>query len=288
MLRYVKDLTRRQVPLKRAHRRFRTVRAFAVHLSPRSLLEATSDDVRAWSGDTALDKLTLGRRRSDLRDFYAWCRGGPEAARGPLLNGTRGTASSPPEDDAAVTTVPATTTLVTARGAAPPEALPTPDAEAPSLSRRLGVVLVLSAVGILWLAAAAMPNRVAEPGRPPPSTMAAPPSTEPTTTTVPVRPPPEVSVMAVNASGVRGRAATVTETLRSASYAVVAPQSAARPQPASSVYWTPGYESEARAVATALGLPPTAARPAPGSLGAGDLKGANVVVVVGQDLAGPR
>ena len=92
--------------------------------------------------------------------------------------------------------------------------------------------------------------------------------------------------MAVNASGVTGRAATVSETLRAAGYVVVAPQSASRRQPASSAFWAPGYENEARAVAAALGLPDTAVRPLPSSLAAADLKGANVVVVVGPELAG--
>ncbi len=290
MLHYVRDLSRRRVPLKRAHRRFRTVRAFADHLAPRSLLEATSDDRRTWASDTMLDKLARGRRRADLADFYEWCRergivapapNGSPGAGSPVLGATGDLPALPPASPA--------DPGVALEAPLPEEEPEEEEDEAAPLARRVGVALVLSAAGVLWMAAAAMPDRPTQPSQPATSTITAPPPTTAasTTTTTTVRPPSEVSVMAVNGSGVTGRAARVTQMLRAAGYAVVAPQSASRPQPASSVYWTPGYENEARVVGDSLGLPPGAARPLPGSLAAADLQGANVVVVVGPELSPP-
>ena len=105
------------------------------------------------------------------------------------------------------------------------------------------------------------------------------------TTTLPARAPKDVKVIVANASPVKGAAAGGRTALLAAQFNVLAPANAAA-VPDSSVYFTAGYERDAAAVATALGLPPAAVKPLP-SPAPFDTKGANVVVVLGADAA-PR
>lgn len=108
----------------------------------------------------------------------------------------------------------------------------------------------------------------------------------PTTTvvTVPLRPPPEVKVLAANATSVKGVARKVTDQLKAGGYNVLSPTDA-KPAAASAVYFTGDYQREAETLAAALGLPTTvvAALPVPPPLT--DARGANVVVLVGPELA---
>ena len=103
-----------------------------------------------------------------------------------------------------------------------------------------------------------------------------------TTTTSPppaTRAPAEVKVLTLNASGVSGAAARLTERLRSDGYDVGAP--ASRPvQETSALLHRPGFDAEARAVATSLGLEPSLLEPTESPPGEVDL-----VVIIGQDLA---
>ncbi|MDP9071672.1 MAG: LytR C-terminal domain-containing protein [Actinomycetota bacterium] len=291
MLDYVRDLRRRPIPVATAHRRFRTVRAFARHLSPRSLLDASLDDLSEWTASRKLDERARAQQRSDLVDFYEWCR--RTNPRGEELEHQRmpeEPAPSPVQAAAMAAAGPAPAPPEQ-RGAevAPPPAPPrAPGASRHSLRRRVAVATVLFVVCGLWIAAAVMPDRRTAPDDEASTTVVSgvrPFTTEATTTTTILRPPAEVSVLAVNASGVSGRAAVVTETMRGAGYQVVAPQPSPERRPSSSVYWVPGYENEARAVASQVGLPPTAVEPLPEPPVVADPKEANVVIVVGQDLA---
>jgi hypothetical protein len=51
------------------------------------------------------------------------------------------------------------------------------------------------------------------------------------------------------------------------------------------VYYNPGFEREARVVAQLLGLPDSAVQPMPTPPPVSDTRGADIVVVVGPDLA---
>ncbi|MDP8992669.1 MAG: LytR C-terminal domain-containing protein [Actinomycetota bacterium] len=116
---------------------------------------------------------------------------------------------------------------------------------------------------------------------------APPPTTaEPPPTTAAPRPPREVKVLSANGTKVNGAAGRVRDTLRARGYNVLAPVEA-KPANASAVHFTPGYERDAQAVAEVLKLAPTAVQPLPDPPPLADVRGANVVVVVGPDLARP-
>jgi hypothetical protein len=111
-------------------------------------------------------------------------------------------------------------------------------------------------------------------------------TTEPTDTTLPeARDPAEVTVFVVNGSGVRGAAARVTETLRASNYVTTEPGNAPEVAESSRVYFTPGYEADAAAVASLL-TPPPAVEAMPDPAPVEDLRGAQIVVVIAADLAG--
>jgi hypothetical protein len=99
-----------------------------------------------------------------------------------------------------------------------------------------------------------------------------------------VRPPSEVTVLVANGSGVRGAAASLADTIRANGYVVAEPANAPAPVPSSIVYYLPGYEQEAQALASLLNpAPPVAPMPDPQPVP--DLRGAHILVMQGPDLA---
>ncbi len=109
-------------------------------------------------------------------------------------------------------------------------------------------------------------------------------TTQPVPTTAAVRPPREVRVLSANGTEVAGAARKVSDGLRNGGYNVLAPTEA-RAAETSAVYFTPTFEREAQMLAQALQLPPTAVQPLPNPPPVSDTRGANVLVVVGPDLA---
>ena len=106
-----------------------------------------------------------------------------------------------------------------------------------------------------------------------------------TPTTVAVRAPAEVSVIVLNGTSVAGTAGKYSDAVASAGYQMLEPGNATSQTPTTLVYFVEGYEAEAAAVATAAGVPATVSpvplpEPPPG-----EVAGANVVVVVGTDIA---
>lgn len=112
-------------------------------------------------------------------------------------------------------------------------------------------------------------------------------STLPTTTivTLPPRAPADVKVIAANGTDVKGVAKKATDALKAAGYNVLSPTDASAKAPASAVYYAAEYTREANAVATGLGIPPTSVQPIPTPPPVADPRGANVVVVIGPELA---
>ena len=105
---------------------------------------------------------------------------------------------------------------------------------------------------------------------------------ETTTTTQPVRPAAEVKVLAVNGTGVRGLAGQYKDRLRAAGYNALAPTDASKkPHTTSTVFFTAGYEGDARAIAELLEITAVAAVPTPPPVAS--LQSANVVVLIGND-----
>lgn len=117
------------------------------------------------------------------------------------------------------------------------------------------------------------------------ATTVAPRRTSTTSTTVALRPAAQVKVLAANGTTVKGLAGQVRDRLKAAGYNALAPTDATKkPVAKSAVYFTPGYEGEARQIAQQLGIATVAPMPTP--LPVLSLQTANVVVVVGTDNAG--
>ncbi len=107
------------------------------------------------------------------------------------------------------------------------------------------------------------------------------------TTTAPPslgRAPANVHVIAFNGSTVPGSAGKMSTKLKGQGYAVTpAGPDRKTPQDGSEVLYRPGFDAEARALATALGLDASVAKPADAATGGWG--SAEVAVVVGNELA---
>jgi hypothetical protein len=107
-----------------------------------------------------------------------------------------------------------------------------------------------------------------------------------TTTTAPLRPAHDVKVLVANSTAVKGQAARYTTVVHNLGYdALAAVDSTTRNLKTSIVYYEPGYSAEAAHLASQLGLPPSTVQPIPPAPPVVYLGGANVLVVVGLDLA---
>ncbi len=110
---------------------------------------------------------------------------------------------------------------------------------------------------------------------------------EPVPTTLAARPPAEVKVLSANGTKVNGAAGKARDALKALGYNVLSPIETKRPVEASVIFFTPGFDREAQTVALGLKLPATSVQPLPGAdaLPVSDLRRANVVAVVGPELA---
>ena len=110
---------------------------------------------------------------------------------------------------------------------------------------------------------------------------------ETTTTAAPVaRPPAEVPAIVLNGSGVTGAAGVYSTALAAAGYPLTDPDGAnadGENVATTVVFFAPGFEVEAAAVATAIGAPTLAPTALP-TVPPGQIAGASVVVVLGTDL----
>jgi hypothetical protein len=107
------------------------------------------------------------------------------------------------------------------------------------------------------------------------------------TTTHALRPPAEVKVLPANGTAVSGLGARVGTTLKQAGYTntLSATDANSKNVQTSVVEFSPDFDQEAVAVAAVLGLPQSAVRAATSPSPVSDTRGANVVVIIGQDLA---
>jgi hypothetical protein len=128
-----------------------------------------------------------------------------------------------------------------------------------------------------------------QPNRPATATTTTVPAPTTTTTLVPVS---SVKLTVLNGTGISGVAKQWSEKLKAnPGYDTLAPDNATKNVTASAIYViTPGYQAEAAALAKTVGLPATAVNPtvpAPASapIPAGDREAANLVLIIGPDLA---
>jgi len=110
-----------------------------------------------------------------------------------------------------------------------------------------------------------------------------------TSTTVASRPPGEVPTIVLNDSGVDGAAGRYSDVLAAEGYQLTNPDGATADTEGDAavtvVYFAPGFEAEAAAVATAIGAPETVVPTDLPTTPPGPIAGASVVVVIGIDLA---
>lgn len=112
------------------------------------------------------------------------------------------------------------------------------------------------------------------------------PAPEPVTPAAPIaRTPAEVKVLVANGIGVDGAAAKVAGTLQPIGYQLLKPGNTTQTQQTSGVQYAPGYEAEAQALATSIGLPSSAVVPMANPAPVAELQNANLIVIVGNELA---
>ena len=109
-------------------------------------------------------------------------------------------------------------------------------------------------------------------------------SSTPATTKSKAHDPSAVSILVANGSGVKGAAAKIATTLAGSNYVLKTSVNTKTPAASSIVYYTPGYDADARAIASLL-TPAPSVQPMPDPLPVADLTGANVLVVVAADIA---
>jgi hypothetical protein len=141
------------------------------------------------------------------------------------------------------------------------------------------VVTTVLLLGVIHPAA----TKSATASAPSTSTSTSPP-THPTTTTS-TAPVSKASVLVANASGVTGAAATVTNRLQTGGWTLLPPVNASTKVTSSHVYYLAGQQHAADAVAASLHLPTSAVAPYTTAAPITAIGSAEVVVVVGPDLA---
>ena len=128
-------------------------------------------------------------------------------------------------------------------------------------ARGTGLVALAVAIGIVLLQYSDDPTRDrTSAGREPATDAPLSPSTSTTVTTAPVRPPAEVRVLVLNASGRKGVARQMSERLGVAQYKTLEPGDAAL-RKETTVGCRAGFEREAAALVSAIGVPATTAEP---------------------------
>jgi LytR cell envelope-related transcriptional attenuator len=103
-----------------------------------------------------------------------------------------------------------------------------------------------------------------------------------TTTTVP---PSTVSVVVANATSTNGLAAHYSTVIGAGGWTMKAPIDAATSEATSAVYYAPGFQSEAAAIANSIGVKSTQVLPVSSATPVSATSGLDVIVVIGQDLA---
>lgn len=109
-------------------------------------------------------------------------------------------------------------------------------------------------------------------------------TTEATTTTVAERPPATVKVVVANGSGKSGLAGKTGQFLATSGYTTSSATDALQPAAQTIVYFAPGFEANARAVAQLLGLSADRVQALPGQVAKEQAADTGMVVLLGQDV----
>ena len=110
------------------------------------------------------------------------------------------------------------------------------------------------------------------------------PAGHPTTTTT-TTPPSKVPVVVANGSNVSGAAGSISTQLQAAGWQILPAENATSNVSASVVYYVAGLQPSAAAIAKFLGVPASGVQPLTSAAPVGAVGTAQVVVVVGPDVA---
>lgn len=113
---------------------------------------------------------------------------------------------------------------------------------------------------------------------------ATPGETTPTPAPPAAHDPATVTVLVANGAGIQGLATRIADQLEAANYVAAEPGNTRAPADESAVFYTPGYDADAAAIAALLSPAPATA-PLPDPPPVDDMKGAQVLVVAAADLA---
>ena len=153
-----------------------------------------------------------------------------------------------------------------------------------SYGRAVVVTVVALVIGLLVIGVAARPPLKVTASIP--TTTIAPSTTTttvPVTTTTVVR--ASVKVLVENGTGVPGAAGTYTTALQQQGWAMLPAANAPSPASVSNVYYAAGEQGAGSEIASWLSLKPSAVKQLTTSSPVGGISGAQVVVVLGPDLA---
>lgn len=155
------------------------------------------------------------------------------------------------------------------------------------------IIVVAVVIGVVVLAKVhtrSSPTTAGETSRP--TTSTAPTSTVPAAvTTTTAVPPSQIKVQVLNGLLVGPLASEWNAKLKAKGYMVGLADNATTKTTQSAIYvLTPGYQAEANALATAVGLPTTYVQPYPppasAPIPASERTGTNLVLIIGNELAG--
>jgi hypothetical protein len=110
-------------------------------------------------------------------------------------------------------------------------------------------------------------------------------STTPTSATAQLRAPQDIKVLVANGTTVAGLAGKISNQIHAKGYNTLASTNSTQKPASTMVYFQPSYSADAAALAAALKLPPSAVLAMPSPPPVSVLNGANILVVVGPDLA---
>lgn len=106
-----------------------------------------------------------------------------------------------------------------------------------------------------------------------------------TTSTAPQRAPQDIKVLVANGTSTPGLAGKISNIVHAKGYNTLASTNSTQKPAASIIYFQPSYSTDAAALAAKLSLPPTAVQATPQPPPVSNLNNANILIVVGPDLA---
>jgi hypothetical protein len=109
--------------------------------------------------------------------------------------------------------------------------------------------------------------------------------TTPTTSATQPRAPQDIKVLVANGTTTSGLAGRISNLVHAKGYVTLASTNSTQKPASTIVYFQPSYSADAAALAAKFNLPPTAVQAMPSPPPVPNLNGANILIVVGPDLA---